>query len=231
MTFSPWKQVWKPFFFSFLAFGESGNLNLQAEFLLFHLMDPTDFLMPLPLSSLCVLLQFVWSLFMCLCMCERDLLPAFFRLVSMWLYSIYNFIFCTIVNPTVPVAWLCFGYTVSPVHDEESWVCVCECVCAWMWLCVHQTGSVWVCLAATVCAYTQFIFPEHCDNFGITRRLNGRVNDLLSYYNYFSSFFVIIIIVFFFSNFHFVSRTEIWKKRKKWHKKQTKTRCSFLITQ
>lgn len=42
-------------FFPLLAFGESANINLQAEFLLFHLMDPKDFLMPLPLSSVCVL--------------------------------------------------------------------------------------------------------------------------------------------------------------------------------
>lgn len=71
----------------------------------------------------------------------------------MWLYSVY-FIFCTIVNPTVPVAWLFFGYTVWPVHDG-----VCVCVCARVPIKLFFTQRwfmVWACLGAIVCAYTQF---------------------------------------------------------------------------
>lgn len=72
----------------------------------------------------------------------------------MWLYAVC-FIFCTIVNPTVPVAWLCFLVT----QFACAWLSVCVCVCVKSFILFfieHRWFMAWVCLGAIVCAYTQF---------------------------------------------------------------------------
>ena len=111
----------------------------------------------------------------------------------MWLYSVY-FIFCTIVNPTVPVAWLFLVIQFD--------LCMTECVCACVRVRVCVSASVCVCVCARVYQASYFLprgdlwyehvwvpscvpilsFPEHCDNSGRTRthRLNGRDKELLS---------------------------------------------------
>lgn len=88
----------------------------------------------------------------------------------MWLYLVY-FLLYTIINPTVPFAWLHFGYSVYPVHDG-----VCMCV----YVCLHTKEAVfflpsadlWACLGAGVClcmcvCVLTLGFPEHCDSSGM----------------------------------------------------------------
>lgn len=88
----------------------------------------------------------------------------------MWLYLLY-FLLYTIINPTVPFAWLHFGYSVYPVHDG-----VCMCV----YVCLHTKEAVfflpsadlWACLGAGVClcmcvCVLTLGFPEHCDSSGM----------------------------------------------------------------
>lgn len=68
-----------------------------------------------------------------------------------WLYSIC-FIFCTIVNPIVPVAWLgFFGYKSLPC----AWRSVCVCVASRLFFYTEVINGVFGCYR--VCLYSVFL--------------------------------------------------------------------------
>lgn len=80
--------------------------------------------------------------------------PSFSVCLYMWLYLIY-FLLYTIINPTVPVAWLHFGYTFYPVHDgvRMCWMCMFVCILKKLFLFFLLSADLWACLVAGVCVY------------------------------------------------------------------------------
>lgn len=115
------------------------------------------------------------------CQCCVDLRLCCFCMLClyMWPYSIC-FIFCTLVNPTVPVAWLFVG---------SVCVCVCACVASEIffyrgYLCYEP---VWMLSCVPILS-----FPEHCDTSGKTQThwANARDKDLLSWLFLFFFYYV-----------------------------------------
>lgn len=156
--------------------------------------------------SVCSQCESAPCLFCCLCM----------LCLYTWLYPIC-FIFCTIVNPIVPVAWLCFFFVLFFLVVQFA-LCMMKCACMCVCVCSHQViflhrGDLWYePVRVLSCVPIYSVFPEHCDNSGETRThwANERDKDLLS-----SLTFV----------FLFVSRSETeWGEKVK----RNKSCCYFL---